>query len=342
MMEVIRMNIEHFSLDRFKRGTKQSCQLTIVHRSSDGTQTETDLPVFVLTGLQQGPVLLVLAGVHGDEYEGMQTVLKLFHDLTADQLRGRLVMIPTANPLAYRGKTRESPEDGLNLARVFPGKLAGSMTERLAYELHHRFIASADFLLDLHSGGVHYEIALLTGYYHNESSELGRRSRAAAEAFGIPLLWGHETTAPGRSISSAQMLGIPWLYTEASGGGRVRPEEAVHYYEGTLRLMHHLGMLQEIEANALPAGAAEFQTIYGEGNFDQSAISEHDGFFIPAVALKSRVQKGDPIGAIFDFTGAAVQQVHADRDGIVVMLAGRPAVSIGDPLYMIASEANIN
>lgn len=294
------------------------------------------LSVLHISGAMSGPSLLVLAGIHGDEYEGVHTTLRLFHELSPEELRGHLMMIPAANPFAYRSKTRCSPDDGLNLARVFPGKLGGSVTERLAYELHQRFIAKSDFLLDLHSGGTQYEIAALTGYYHNEQSELGHRSREAAEAFGIPLLWGHERIAPGRSISSAHALGIPWLYTESSGGGRVRSKDAAYYYDGTLRLMHHLGMFTDSKERLIAKGPSSFQTIFGEGNFDKSAICEQEGFFIPSAALMSRLRVGDHIGSIFDLNGHLLQEVHADQTGCLVMLAGSPVVSRGDPLYLIA------
>lgn len=300
---------------------------------------ELDLPVLVVAGENEGPVLLVLAGVHGDEYEGVQTILRLYELLQPQQLNGRLILIPTANPLAYRAKSRCSPEDGMNLARTFPGKIDGTITERLAYEWHHRFIAKSDFLLDLHSGGKQYQIATLTGYYHDEQSELGRASRKAAEAFGIPLLWGHSHISAGRSISSAQALGIPWLYTEAYGGGRIRPEDAAYFLNGTLRLMDHLGMLKlNVAAELLlpKAHHSSFHTIYGDGNFDQSALCKQEGFFIPKVKLMYTLQAGERIGAIYDVNGQLIDEVYAEKSGFLVMLAGGPVVKKGDPLYMIA------
>ncbi|WJH32856.1 succinylglutamate desuccinylase/aspartoacylase family protein [Paenibacillus sp. CC-CFT747] len=179
-------------------------------------------------------------------------------------------------------------------------------------------------------------MATLAGYYHADS-ELGRRSRAAAEAFGTALLWGHTDIAGGRSISSAQSLGIPWLYTEAFGGQRIRPEDSEAFFTGTLRLMRHLGMLTGPERWKLDKEPVPLKTIYGDGNFDASVVSETDGFFIPAVPLGSEVACGDKIGAIVSLTGAERQEVRAYADGYLVMVVGTPKVERGQPLYLLAS-----
>ncbi|MNH89565.1 murein peptide amidase A [compost metagenome] len=298
------------------------------------------IPAFELAGVEDGPNLLILAGVHGDEYEGIETILRLFSALRLEDLRGNLLMIPCANPYAYRGGTRVSPDDGVNLARAFPGKQMGTVTEKLAYELHHRMIAKADFLLDLHSGGTHYAVASLVGYYHEEGSAFSHRCREAAEAFGALLLWAHDEIAPGRTVSSAQALGIPWLYTEAYGGRRVRQEDARMFYDGIFRLMNHLEMLDDPLEWPVGKPVIERKTIYSDGNFDHSATAEEDGFFVPAISLESEVRQGDLIGTIYGLDGSERQRVTAGSDGFLVMILGIPVVRKGDPVYLLASEMN--
>jgi predicted deacylase len=356
----IRMELQQYEAKAVCRGTKRylECMADI------GLDEPLALPVLQVDGAGAGPVLLVLAAVHGDEYEGVETVLRLYRSLRPERLAGSVIMIPAANLLAYRGGTRVTPEDGVNMARAFPGNPDGTPTERLAYHLHHRFIAQADFLLDLHSGGAHYAVSTLVGYYENEASETGRRSRAAAEAFGAELLWAHTDIAPGRSVSSALSLGVPWLYTEAYGGRRIRREDAELFYAGAYRLMRHLRMLGEsvdetdetgktgdqagahaeqavqlqvpAHTGAKEAGRCPPMRIYGDGNFDGSETAEADGFFIPAVSLNTIVRTGDKIGAVCRLDGRELQEVRATRGGMVVMLAGSPPVRAGDPLFMLA------
>ncbi|WP_168735694.1 succinylglutamate desuccinylase/aspartoacylase family protein [Cohnella fermenti] len=293
------------------------------------------IPLLTIEGQAAGPRLLVFAAVHGDEYEGVETILRLYERLSPEELAGTLVMLPIANPYAYRAGVRISPDDDKNLARVFPGKPDGTVTERLAYELHG-LIAGSDFLLDLHSGGTHYSVATLAGYYHDPGSAFGRRCRAAAEAFGSPLLWGHESIAPGRSVSSAQALGVPWLYTEAYGGRRIRPEDSALFYSGALRLMNHLGMLARSNPAELGEAPAEIRTIHGDGNFDESVVAAADGFFVPDVPLLAELRAGERIGTIRSYGGEVLDEVRASSDGVLVMLLGTPIVRSGDSIYLIA------
>ncbi|MDF2715048.1 MAG: putative deacylase, partial [Paenibacillus sp.] len=159
----VRMEIEHYDAKAAVPGTKRSMTLM----ADIGLEQPLELPVLRIDGAAAGPALLVLAGVHGDEYEGVETILRLYRDLRPEQLAGTIILVPQANALSYRGGTRISPEDGVNMARAFPGNPEGTPTERIAWHLHHRFIAHADFMLDLHSGGTHYAVSTLVGYYHN-------------------------------------------------------------------------------------------------------------------------------------------------------------------------------
>ena len=117
------------------------------------------LPVLAAAGQADGPTLTVLAGVHGDEYEGVRAIPQIFRALELAQLRGRLITVPVCNVPAYRTATRSSPIDGLNLARVFPGDAHGTVTQRIAHMLTEQMIAPASLLIDLHSAGVAYRHA---------------------------------------------------------------------------------------------------------------------------------------------------------------------------------------
>jgi predicted deacylase len=276
--------------------------------------------------------LVVLAAVHGDEYEGVEAIPQAFGDVDPTLLAGTLVMVPVCNLPAYESAIRSSPIDGLNLARVFPGKADGTVTERIAYTLTEQLFRHADFLLDLHSGGVAADIPTLIGYLHDDG-ELGQKSRAAAEAFGAPVLWGHPMPIPaGRSISAAMEVGVPWLYTEAAGGGFARPDDVACYRRGILNLMRHLGML---------AGAPEVPTaslhLVGDGNLDIVTLSPVGGYFRPAVNVLDRVKKGDLMGNIVDFFGKVSATILAEADGVVIMVRRLHRVHVGEGLVQVTN-----
>lgn len=89
------------------------------------------LPTLVVRGDRPGPTLLVTAGVHGDEYEPMAAIQRVFGELQPAELAGTVVMVSCCNVDAYLSQSREAQVDGANLARVFPGSADGTLTERV-------------------------------------------------------------------------------------------------------------------------------------------------------------------------------------------------------------------
>src|SRR5687768_11139701 len=89
-------------------GTKTSFEVPVVRRA-DGSAV--NLPVLLVRGQHPGKTLLVSAGVHGDEFEGMVTLRRLYDELTPAQLHGTLVAITVANPPAYEAGLRTNPDD---------------------------------------------------------------------------------------------------------------------------------------------------------------------------------------------------------------------------------------
>ncbi|MBM3784719.1 MAG: hypothetical protein FJW30_10190 [Acidobacteria bacterium] len=195
------------------------------------------LPLLEVRGAKPGPVLAVSAGIHGDEYEGVRALYELFDEIDASQVRGTLRMVPVANPRAHRAVSRTNPADGQNLARVFPGHEQGTESERTAAILAREVIESADFYVDLHSGGVKFAMPSMAGYWLGDP-----RARAAALAFGAPVVCGHPVIEDGRTISVAKARGIPFLYVEAWGAGRIRPADLRMMKRGIQNLLVHLGM----------------------------------------------------------------------------------------------------
>lgn len=295
---------------------------------ADGGQWQ--LPLLYVTGAQNGPTLAVTAGVHGDEYEGVEAIPHVFQLVDPATLRGTLLMVPVCNLPAYAAAQRSSPMDGLNLARVFPGDPNGTITQRIAHWLTEKVIRPADFFIDLHSGGVAGNIPTLIGYIHDEG-ELGQRSQAAARAFGAPVLWGHPLPVPpGRTISAATDLGIPSLYTEAPGGGYARPDDVACFTQGIISVMRHLGMV---------AGAPEPRPtthhLIGDGNMDTVIAAPVAGFFRAEVKLLEEVAAGQRLGSLRDFFGAELAAICAPQSGVVIMLRRLHRAQVGDGLAHI-------
>ena len=325
------MHISELDVTDLERGRKGSCWLDITPRVEGGWW---QLPLLTVTGREPGPTLLVTAGVHGDEYEGVEAIPGIADQVSPSQLRGTLLMVPVCNMAAYATATRNSPVDGLNLARVFPGLESGSLTQRIAHWLTQKLIASADFFIDLHSAGIVGDIPTLAGYIHSED-DVGRRSLAAARVFGAPVLWGHPPPIPpGRSISASLDLGVPCLYTEAAGAGRARQQDVDCFTRGVLNVMKHLGMLA-----GAPAAPPPSQHLLGDGNMDEVMSAPAGGYFRAHVELLQEVQAGQLVGAIHDPLGNVLAELHSEKDGVVIMRRGLHRVHSGDGLIHLTGWA---
>jgi len=148
------------------------------------TRVEPDyyIPYWRLEGQGPGPTLLVLGGVHGNEFEGPLALYELLQELPEKEFVGTVIVVPWTNLPAVEACRRETPLDGKNLARCFPGSPEGTFTERLAYSVGQELIRGADFLLDLHSAGDAYTSPPLVGYYRapGERGSGRRRPRGAS------------------------------------------------------------------------------------------------------------------------------------------------------------------
>jgi uncharacterized protein len=255
------------------------------------------LSILLVRGVRDGPTLVATAGVHEDEYEGVRALLDTFQSLDPSEMAGDFLAVPVANPPAFWNGTRTSPLDQANLARVFPGRLDAGPTAAIAHVLAHSVISYADFLLDLHSAGAKMCMPTMVGY--DASDE---RSRAAAFAFGTRVVWGHPEIGLGRTITFAKDRGIPWLYTEARGAGRIYADDLKTFVAGVENLLRHLGILP-----GKPKATKVEVHLWGKGDLDDSSvIATKPGLLIPEVAVLERVTAQTKLGRTVNFHSEAV------------------------------------
>jgi len=314
------MRPEEFRLEGLARGAKHALALEF---AAAGEALE--LPLLVVRGRREGPVLVVSAGVHGDEYEGVRTILETVVALDPAAMRGDLVAAPVVNVAAFRQRTRRSPLDGADLARVFPGRPDGSPSEVLAWHFDRSVLAPADLYLDLHSGGITWAMPALVGYDAADA-----RARAAALAFGAPVIWEHPDTPPGRTVSAAKARGIPFLYAEAHGGGRIDAADLAIFKRGLENLLRHTGILE-----GAPEAPAPRWRLSGAGDIDDGVAATREGFLLPEVELLEPVETGQRLGTLVDLDGRPLEHYLAPRSGLVVLVHACPRVAAGEPVFLV-------
>lgn len=322
------MNAPEPPFRRVAPGDREAFSVPVAVRA-DGSAVS--LPVVVVRGRQPGKTLLVTAGVHGDEFEGTVALRRVAEALAPETMAGTLVAVPVANPPAFEAGRRANPDDGRDLARTFPGDPHGTVTEQLAHSLTQQFLRHADFYCDLHSAGQYYAITPLAGYQLRPEPLLSQQ-RAAARAFGLPLVWG-TPIMPGRSLSAAGDLGVPALYAEVTGEGRCRPEDVEHYVHGVRQLLAWLGIIGTVAPHEPRWFVEDDRPLAG---FLQVQIrTPVGGLFEPDVALGAEVERGQRLGVVRDPLGQVRHTADAPHAGSVIFLRTFPRVLAGEALATV-------
>lgn len=292
----------------------------------DGSQVT--IPAMVLAGVQPGPTLLVSAGVHGDEFEGIVALQTLAAQFNPAELHGTFVAVPVVNMPAYEAGLRVNPDDRQDLARAFPGDRRGTVTEQIAYVFTQQLIRHADFYCDLHSAGQYYAIEPWVGY--QLKPELLPRQREAAALFGLPTVWG-TPYLPGRTLSAAAQYNVPSLYAEVTGEGRCRDEDVAALVHGVRQLLGWLGITSGPPQPHQPLRVVEDERP-DAGYLQGQLRAACGGLFRPAVRLGQQVTQGELFGTIVGPAGETLAMATTPANGRVVFLRTFPRVVAGDPL----------
>lgn len=287
-------------------------------------------------GNNAGPHLLILGGVHGDEFEAMTAIRSLLKVVDQDSLNGQLTAIPVANESAFMAGTRTG-EDGLDMARICPGSADGSVTERAAFAVSEK-IAEADYLIDLHSGGVAMRMGPVAGYTLHLDAEVLAMQRRMAEAFNLELIWGTSAALDGRTLSVARDHRVPAIYAEWLGAGECDPAGVEAYTDGCLNVMGMLGMIQR-EVPASRVRKVVEDTREGSGHVQVNYQAPFDGFFESEVQMGQVVQSGHCLGQVVDHFGDRSEPIVSTESGIVLCLRVFSRVKKGDSLAAILEDS---
>lgn len=289
----------------------------------------------VIAGQEPGPHLLITGGVHGDEWEPMVAIRRLIDLPELATIRGQLTLVPVVNEAAFARGNRVA-EDGLDLARTCPGKADGSITERTAHALS-QLIQTADYYIDLHTGGTALTVFPLAGYVLHPRADVLDKQRAMARAFGLPVVWGTDWRLPGRSLSVARDANVPAIYCEYLGGGGCSSAGVEAYVAGCLNVMAWLSMTgRATVAPSTPLVVEDPQP--NSGHMQRCYPAPLAGCFETAVELGQAVEVGQPLGWVVDSLGRERREVLSTQQGLVIVLRTFPSVQHGDSLAVILEQ----
>ena len=270
------------------------------------------VPVIVVKGSQPGPKLLITAGIHGDELNGIAVIHRLAMTDPAT-IKGTLVMVPGLNTPGLTNSTREwTPNDSRaspNLNREMPGIDGGRGVEDVAGRLWTRLLRpNATTAVDLHtqSRGTAYVMYVFAST---------PRTRAMADLMApdiIKLDPGEKGTVENEMTRD----GVPAITVELGQPevfDKVMIDRAT---AGLTNLMRDLGMMA---GTPVPKSPATFT-----GNIQTPVRAPRAGFATLLAPLGSDVAKGQVIAVMTDAFGRRTETITAP-------VTGRISTSFTDP-----------
>ena len=288
-------------LDRFVLpGTRQRLQW----RPPDGLgRGEVPSPITVVHGARPGPVLCLIAGIHGDELNGIEVARRIGQEVDPTRLEGTLIVAPIVNVFGFTRNNRFLP-DRRDLNRHFPGSRAGSIASRMAYGFFTEVVRRCDALVDFHTGSFQRTNLpqIRADLTHPDVLEFTR-------GFGNTLVL-HSPGARGMLRLAAVATGIPAVTFEVGAPQFLEEHHIAPAADAIRTLMHRMGMLD----SAAHAGAEPVTTpIYQDSSWVRTNAA---GFLFAEVELGDQVKLGQRLGHVID-------PVSNRRTGILAPFAGQ-------------------
>jgi N-alpha-acetyl-L-2,4-diaminobutyrate deacetylase len=305
--------------------------LKLPHSHDDSGWGSMMIPITVAKN-GEGPTILFTGANHGDEYEGPIALFDLAQSINADDLCGRVIIVPGMNYPAFRAGKRTSPIDGGNMNRVFPGNAAGTLTEKIADYFQRTLLPMADYVVDFHSGGKTMEFLPFCCAHVLDDKEQQASCIAAMKAFNAPhSMMLLELDAASMYDTAAENQGKVFIGTELAGGGSASAATIAIAKKGIRNILRHAGITQ---------GELEVDDTINLDMPDQNCFvfSESDGLLELCVDLGTEVKAGDLLGRVHDIkrTGLTPTDYHAKIDGIFSGRHFPGQIAMGDFLGVIA------
>lgn len=304
-------------------GEQQEIELNIARLP---TYTNIDLPVHVYRGKEDGPVLLLTGGLHGDEINGIEIIRRMItRDLITPE-KGSVIAIPIVNIYGFIQNVRGVP-DGKDINRSFPGIKTGSLAKLLAHTLMNDIIPQIDYGVDFHTGG-----ASRANFPQIRCTLDIDKNMELAKAFAPPVILNSNLI--NKSFrKAAYNKGKHILVYEAGETQRFYEDGIEEGINGALRLMNHLGMRSE-------APEHDHQVrVYPKSTWVRAKFA---GLFRPRIQLGDVLNKRQVLGHITDPFGQESFKAVSPYDGCIIGLNNTPVVHKGDALVHLAYNKKEN
>ncbi len=303
---------------------------------ADGSRAH--VPVIVVNGAEEGPVLTVIAAIHGTEISGIGAIHLLVKSLDPKKLKGALVAVPGGNPLAFRIGVYTTPIDGKNLSgpMYLPpvAKETANITQRMAICINEA-LEKADYTIDVHANPLPSIGFVLTDLEMCPDERVKGDVIRMAKAFGVTTInWPRKQATSIRDICSQH--GKPSITHELPGNIYMWDEVNEMGARGIRNVMRELGMLSgEFEKQPGPI-------VKGDLTFFGWLRAQRGGFMCVRKEPGKLIRKGETAIEIVNVYGDVIQEVKMPINGYCWSFTGgvhgSHAVSEGDQLAYIFTD----
>jgi len=286
------------------------------------SHTRINTPIYAYRGYEDGPVLGLMAGMHGDEINGMEIVRKILELGLNKVKRGTVVCVPIVNLYGFLNYSRVVP-DGKDINRSFPGSKNGSLASRVAFHLMQDVIPFIDVGVDYHTGG-----GMRSNYPQLRCVMKDPVNVVLAEAFHAPFT----IDSPYRNNSlrqAAAKLNKRIIVYEGGESMRFDNHAIQTGISGTIRLMKHLRMVDHA-----PEPKEENHIIW----HSSWIRARQAGLFHTDCVTGQVIIKGEEVGTITDPFGEFIEHIKAPATGYIVGLNHNPVMNAGDALMHIGVD----
>lgn len=289
-----------------------------------GADGEFQIPAALVCGSDEGPTVLLTAGIHPGEYVGIEALTELPGRLDPHKIAGNIIILKAVGKRNFEHRYGSiTREDNKNLNREFPGDQYGSVTQRLAFAIRSELFSRADYYIDLHGGDDYEEMSPYVYYPSVCAEDVRETSRKMAQQADVSYMVRSEV-ASGGAYNTAASDGIPSVLIERGGMGRWSLEEVREDIRDVSSILSFLGVLKEYEAPRMHFPREIRNVRY------QAALQR--GLWYPAKKAGDLVTAGEYLGCVRGWDGSVKEVSRADFGGVLLYQTGSLQVKTGGPM----------
>ena len=293
-----------------------------------------EIPFHDLGPSDRTPRLAVVAGLHGDELNGVFVLSRLAAFLksiavdgqrSGQRLRERVVIIPAVN--AFEFNTHSRPFGKADNNRRGPGSYG---VERIAAAVL-KISQHSYYRIDLRNSNMDLEEMPQVQLFDPNDDE-----RASACLFGLPAVIEQplDNLETSTLVHAWRSHGGENFVIQAGQAGNLQPPHCEALFRALVAFLERTGI---VEGLSLSEDEDDLHYFGCDQNFN--VFAQHAGIFVSRLTVGRWIQAGELIGHIYDgFTGNILTEVIAPVTGLVSSLRRQPLLLEGDLMARIQTQ----